>query len=585
MAFHTFGAAVKDKFVPKLNNEHTGYAWASLDMLPRPLHPAVDKMIKDRLGIAEDMTPEDWTSLRDGFVKWTREEQREDEHADFGATDSALSLALDRDSVREKDRDGRLRVAKANISKANICPYRGSEIPNWQTLGLDPDKIYNLLRDPDELQKAMESSNGVPLLRKHLPVNAEDHQPYDVVGSLGTDADFDGTYLTNSLFVNAGDAIEGIESGKKKQLSMGYHYTPDMTPGKFGDKGFDGVMRDIVVNHVALVEDGRAGPDVVVGDSLENLNMKPTRIAALTLGMTAAAVAPLLAMDSKVVLPHDSFSKLTSKNFKDSKAALLAGVRKAIDGHLRKGLALDASMEGVAKLIDALENTSAGVDEEVPDEEAAKLAELAAVEPAPAVEQDEDMGTGAVGGGITGFDAEPLKAFLREKGMGEDDINAACGMLPKAAADEAETDEEKAAREKKEADDKAAKDAEMKDMVTKPAMDAALKAHGDTVAKQVRETERGIRTALSDVKPFVGELAANLAFDSGADVYRHALTMLGVEGAKTLHADALLPVLKAQKVRGDKSSVQTEAPLAMDAAAIDKAAKFAPGLSRIVQGA
>ena len=70
---------------------------------------------------------------------------------------AALTLALDRDSVREKDRDGRLRVTRANISKANICPYRGSEIPDWQKLGLDPDHVYNLLRAPEELQKAAES--------------------------------------------------------------------------------------------------------------------------------------------------------------------------------------------------------------------------------------------------------------------------------------------------------------------------------------------------------------------------------------------------------------------------------------------
>jgi hypothetical protein len=51
-------------------------------------------------------------------------------------TDSALALALDRDSVREKTRDGRLSVKVANISKANVCPYRGREIPGWESLGL-----------------------------------------------------------------------------------------------------------------------------------------------------------------------------------------------------------------------------------------------------------------------------------------------------------------------------------------------------------------------------------------------------------------------------------------------------------------
>jgi len=45
-------------------------------------------------------------------------------------------LALDRATVRTKDEDGRLKVAVTNISKANICPYMGKEIPDYQKLGL-----------------------------------------------------------------------------------------------------------------------------------------------------------------------------------------------------------------------------------------------------------------------------------------------------------------------------------------------------------------------------------------------------------------------------------------------------------------
>jgi uncharacterized protein len=111
----------------------------------------------------------------------------------------------------------------------------------------------------------------VQLLIKHIPVNAEDHRPNETVGSLGSEAEFDGEYLDNSLYVNARNAIDAIESGRQKELSAGYHYKPDMTPGNFRGTAYDGVMREIVFNHVALVEDGRAGPDVVVGDSASEL--------------------------------------------------------------------------------------------------------------------------------------------------------------------------------------------------------------------------------------------------------------------------------------------------------------------------
>ena len=213
---------------------------------------------------ANDMSPEAWRHLVAGLVEFLAEEAEELNHGDC-AMDRAL-LAWD-ESVRTEDVDGRMRVAVMNISKAAVNPYKGEEIPGCDALGLDPQKVYYLYRDPEELAKAAASSNGVQILRKHIPVNAEDHQPWDTVGALGTDGVFEAPYLTNSGTFWTAEDIAGIKSGRKKQLSLGYHYRPDMMPGTIGGIPFDGVMRDITVNHVALVEDGRAGPDVVVGDS------------------------------------------------------------------------------------------------------------------------------------------------------------------------------------------------------------------------------------------------------------------------------------------------------------------------------
>jgi uncharacterized protein len=176
---------------------------------------------------------------------------------------------------RTFDADGRLRVAVSNISKACVSPYRGEEIPGWdEELGLDPDRIYCLLRDPDELKAAANSFNSLPILTEHLPISADNHSRNAslVVGTTGTDAAFEDPYLTNSLVIWAADAIADVESGAKRELSCGYRFTPDMTPGVYKGERHDGVMRDLVGSHVALVVDGRAGPDVVVGDAaLRNL--------------------------------------------------------------------------------------------------------------------------------------------------------------------------------------------------------------------------------------------------------------------------------------------------------------------------
>jgi hypothetical protein len=181
---------------------------------------------------------------------------------------STEGLAFDRSSVRSYDAVGRLHVAKANISKAAVNGYLGREIPEFQSLGLDPDRIYNLYRDPEELAKAAPTFNNVPLLSRHVPVSADKHEPGLVIGSTGTDAEFGDPYLQNSLVVWARDPIDDIEAERKKELSCGYAYRADMTPGNVDGEAYDGVMRDLIGNHVALVIEGRAGPDVVVGDSV-----------------------------------------------------------------------------------------------------------------------------------------------------------------------------------------------------------------------------------------------------------------------------------------------------------------------------
>lgn len=39
--YHTFFCEVKDEFVPKLNEEHCGYAWVGENQYPKPLHPGL----------------------------------------------------------------------------------------------------------------------------------------------------------------------------------------------------------------------------------------------------------------------------------------------------------------------------------------------------------------------------------------------------------------------------------------------------------------------------------------------------------------------------------------------------------------
>jgi len=217
-----------------------------------------------------------------------------------GAYDEGrLSIAQDR-SLRSYDQDGRLHVESSNISKATVNPYYGSEIPNYQQLGLEPKKVYYLLRDPEELEKAAPTFNNLPLLSKHIPVSADEPQKEVIAGTTGSDTVFKDGYLKCSLAVWDAEAIAGIESGEQVELSSAYHYTADMTAGEFEGRHYDGVMRDIVGNHVALVDVGRAGRDVVVSDSDPFCERKTMKLKAGAKARIQAAVQPLLAQDAEL---------------------------------------------------------------------------------------------------------------------------------------------------------------------------------------------------------------------------------------------------------------------------------------------
>ena len=279
-----------------------------------------------------------------------------------------LLIAMDRaPTVRSFDADGRLHVAVSNISKANICDYMGREIPGWRENGLDPDKIYRLLRDPEELRKGVATFNNLPILSEHVPVTAvgeDSHMPGLVVGSTGTDAAIDGPYLTNSLVIWAKPSIDGIVNDEKRELSSAYRYRADMTPGKFEGVDYDGVMRDIVGNHVALVFEGRAGSDVIVGDE-QPMAFKSKRALMLAGGL-GGLIRPLLAQDAKFDL-GPALSGVNNKSLSKNGAtkALADKVFGLVQPHLAQDAGLD--VEDVCKVIDAVQGAPLAEDDDIPE--------------------------------------------------------------------------------------------------------------------------------------------------------------------------------------------------------------------------
>lgn len=230
-----------------------------------------------------------------------------------------VKFAFDRASVRHYDADGMLHVELTPISKANVCVYYGKEIPGWEALGLDPDKAYRLLRDPEELRKAAPTFNNKAVLDTHIPVTVLDPPKEHIIGSTGTDAVFEAPYLKNSMGIYDINSIIGVENKEQREISSSYRYRLDMTPGVYEGEAYDGVMRDIVCNHVAIVPSGRAGPDVYVYDSL------PTGLKLMSkIKQLMSIFKPLMANDADpeaVKKAEEDVEKLIKDDEKDPKTA------------------------------------------------------------------------------------------------------------------------------------------------------------------------------------------------------------------------------------------------------------------------
>lgn len=391
--------------------------------------------------------------------------------------------AFDR-SMRRTDVDGRLHVESCNISKANVCPYYGREIPNYEALGLDPTRIYQLYRDPDELAKAAPTFANLPLMIAHVPVSADEPQIDLVAGVVSADVRFEHPFLKASLAVWTAEGIALIESKVQCQLSSSYRYAADMKPGVSPDAvAFDGVMRDIIGNHVALVEEGRVGPDVIVNDSLhsEFVAMKfPKLLAAIKSALKSDA--DLKAVDAAVVaVAMDGKPKST----------MFLRVAAAISPFLAK----PADMTALA--------ADAGIEKEM---EGAADAE----------EDDEDK---------------------RAKDAKEEEEAAA----KKKADDEAANVEPGP----KKGEVGAALDAALKSGKVISAADA--RALADAAALDATNRINALHAAREDVKPLVGVIAANDSkLNTAEAVYRFALDHAKV-AHKDVHASALSTLVSMAK--------------------------------------
>jgi hypothetical protein len=431
--------------------------------------------------------------------------------------DASVIFAYDKASARSRDADGRMRVKDCVLSTAEVNPYYGREIPGWDQLGLDPNRIYELYRDPVELEKGAPTFSANPIMVKHIPQTADDPKKEWIGGAIDN-IRFVGNKLRGDLLMWDGKAIDLVESEEQADLSCGYRYKPDMTPRTVNGRRVDGTMRDIQGNHVALVDDGRASGAHVADRAMQNPQApEPTNHGDASMnendnpGQPGAAPAPAAAPAAQPVT--------------------------AAPAEPQAGMAeVGAALKSIATVLQTMQTQMAAM--------AGQNAEPAAA-PAPGAGAGDAPHAAAAVDGDPTENGDPNRDatqgatdFALEEGPKEgafdEDIDESEGNDP-AMADDNDIDEDgnvtipnQAAQE-----GTPARGGKTLTPVASPtgAMDAAsIRKHTNTAVSQAIAAERARAAAIAqaerDVRPVIGEV---YGMDNAGAIYRAALAAQGVD--------------------------------------------------------
>lgn len=170
-------------------------------------------------------------------------------------------------------------VVPGTLARTGVQEYRAYEL-GLDANGADPMKVIRLHRPESEVfnKDSLASFESKPVTIDHPPeaVTSANWKQYAVgdVRNIVRSGDF----MAGTITLKDADAIAAMQSGKA-ELSNGYSFELDMTPGTVNGQAYDGIQKNIRGNHVALVDAARCGPACRIADSHFQLNPKGNTMA------------------------------------------------------------------------------------------------------------------------------------------------------------------------------------------------------------------------------------------------------------------------------------------------------------------
>jgi hypothetical protein len=145
----------------------------------------------------------------------------------------------------ERSKDGWI-IDRPVITRSGIFVYKDAS-----------GKSIREYRPDEEVFKAdsLSSIRGMPITDGHRGIlNTNSNLDGIVVGSVMGPGEKQNNDVVADIVIHNVNKI-----GKKRELSLGYECRIDAVPGEWNGQKYDQVQRDIVYNHLAVVNKGRAG--------------------------------------------------------------------------------------------------------------------------------------------------------------------------------------------------------------------------------------------------------------------------------------------------------------------------------------
>lgn len=165
------------------------------------------------------------------------------------------------DKVTQDAQTGFIHIKDVPIAHLGVFPYLKAD-----------SSIEMEAKLPDELlsDSTVSSADNKPVTNDHPTelVNKQNASKY-MKGFTADNAHVDNDTLKVDMTITDADLISEINKGKQ-ELSIGFETEIVPEKGEYKGVAYDSVQRNIQINHVAVVEHGRAGHSVrLIGDSAE----------------------------------------------------------------------------------------------------------------------------------------------------------------------------------------------------------------------------------------------------------------------------------------------------------------------------